>query len=107
MLWGLVLGFVVHGIIAASLFLSHLGRRPAERLPPLRFGLTLAVAMLLPVLTAVGLRIRLSVLGATEGGAGTLLALLVASSMVGLFFGAIGSVLYAVVSGLATGISTS
>lgn len=102
-LWGIVTGFVVYATIVGFLFLSHLGRSPTERLSPLRFGVTVVVALLLPVLTVLGLPIGFAAFDSTAGGVGTPLVVLVFSSLGGFFFGSIGMVLYSVVSGLPEG----
>lgn len=82
------------------LFLSHLGRSPADRLPPLRFGVTVAVALLLPALAVLGLPIGFAAFTSPAGGVGTPLVLLVFSTLVGFFFGSVGMILYSVASGL-------
>lgn len=103
MLWGVLTGFVVYAIIGGFLFLSHLGRRPDERLSPLRFAVTLVVASLLPVLVVLGLPIGFPAFDAPVPGVGMLFVLLVFSSLVGFFFGSIGLVLYSVMCGLPEG----
>lgn len=101
--WGFVAGFVVYATIVGFLFLSHLGRSPEERLSRLRFGITVAVALLLPVLTVLGLPIGSSDFGSPAGGVGPSLVVLAFSAVGGFFFGSIGMVLYSVASGLPEG----
>lgn len=106
MLWGVVTGFVVFGAIAGFQFLSHFGRSPAARLPPSRFGVTLGVALLLPVVALLGLPVEFSDFTAPAGGVGTPFGVLVFSSAVGLLFGSVEMILYAVMSGLPRGRTT-
>lgn len=102
-LWGIVTGFVVYATMVGLLVLSHLGRPPADRLSPRRFGIVLAVTSLLPVLTVLGLPIGFSAFDAPVGGVGMSIVTLVFSTLVGSFFGSIGLVLYSVTGGLPEG----